>query len=145
MVWERSEREHVTCLLLAGVELFPESNAELLAERVEGLEVLLVLLLVLDLGLDALEDANSGGEVVDAAGSLQGSSEDLNGRDKVVGEAVVEVTLELENILDTVEFLLESGRELLICLVIVLTGAANRGGAEAGAVDSQSHGGLHPG
>lgn len=37
------------------------------------------------------------------------------------------------------------GRELLICLVIVLTGAANRGGAEAGAVDSQSHGGLHPG
>lgn len=41
------------CLLLAGVELFPESNAELLAEGVEGLEVLLVLLLVLDLGLDA--------------------------------------------------------------------------------------------
>lgn len=37
------------------------------------------------------------------------------------------------------------GRELLICLIIVLTGAANRGGAEAGAVDSQSHGGLHPG
>lgn len=37
------------------------------------------------------------------------------------------------------------GRELLIRLVIVLTGAANRGGAEAGAVDSQSHGGLHPG
>ena len=37
------------------------------------------------------------------------------------------------------------GRELLICLVIVLTGAANRRGAEAGAVDSQSHGGLHPG
>ena len=41
------------CLLLAGVELFPERNAELLAEGVEGLEVLLVLLLVLDLGLDA--------------------------------------------------------------------------------------------
>lgn len=41
-----------------------------------------------------LEDANGGGEVVDAAGSLQGSSEDLNGGDKVVGEAVVEVTLE---------------------------------------------------
>lgn len=41
-----------------------------------------------------LEDANGSGEVVDAAGSLQGSSEDLNGGDKVVGEAVVEVTLE---------------------------------------------------
>lgn len=41
-----------------------------------------------------LEDANGGGEVVDAAGSLQGRSEDLNGGDKVVGEAVVEVTLE---------------------------------------------------
>ena len=36
-------------------------------------------------------------------------------------------------------------RELLICLIIVGTGTAHRGGAEAGAVDSQSNGGLHPG
>lgn len=40
-------------LLLLGVELFPESDAKLLAQALEGLEVLLVLVLVLDLGLDA--------------------------------------------------------------------------------------------
>jgi hypothetical protein len=40
-------------LLLLGVQLFPESNAQLLAQTLELLEVLLVLLLVLDLGLDA--------------------------------------------------------------------------------------------
>lgn len=40
-------------LLLLGVQLFPESNAQLLAQTLELLEVLLVLLLVLDLCLDA--------------------------------------------------------------------------------------------
>ena len=40
-------------LLLLGVQLLPESNAQLLAKTLELLEVLLVLFLVLDLGLDA--------------------------------------------------------------------------------------------
>lgn len=39
-------------LLLLRVELFPESNTQFLTETVEALEILLVLLLVLDLGLD---------------------------------------------------------------------------------------------
>lgn len=40
-----------------------------------------------------LEDADGSGEVVDTAGSLQGSAEDLNGGDEIVGEAVVQVAL----------------------------------------------------
>lgn len=39
------------------------------------------------------EDANSGREVVDAASGLQGGGEDLNGRDEIVGEAVVQIPL----------------------------------------------------
>lgn len=40
-------------LLLLGVELFPESDTQLLAQTIELLKVLLVLFLVLNLGLDA--------------------------------------------------------------------------------------------
>lgn len=101
-------------LLLLGVQLFPESDTQFLTETVKALDVLLVLVLVLNLGLDTcsrgellvdgresilnvmrrtFKDANSGREVVDAARSLQGSSENLNGGHEVVGEAVVQVTL----------------------------------------------------
>lgn len=45
-----------------------------------------------DLGR-TLEDPDSGGEVVDTAGRLQGSSKDLNGGNEIVGEGVVEVSL----------------------------------------------------
>lgn len=102
---------------LLGVELLAESDAELLAQTLEVLEVLLVLLVGLDLGLDTcwervsfyerfmrsgrsrtFEDANSGREVVDAAGGLQGGGEDLNGRDEIVGEAVVQIPLEKGNV-----------------------------------------------
>jgi hypothetical protein len=41
-----------------------------------------------------LEDSDSGGEVVDAAGGPQSSGEDLDGGDEIVSEAVVEVTLD---------------------------------------------------
>lgn len=40
-------------LLLLGVQLLPESDTQLLAQTLEGLEVLLVLVRALDLGLDA--------------------------------------------------------------------------------------------
>lgn len=40
-----------------------------------------------------LEDTDGGREVVDTASGLQGSSEDLNGGDKIVSEAVVQVAL----------------------------------------------------
>lgn len=39
-------------LLLLGVQLFPESNTQFLTETIKALEVLFVLLLVLNLGLD---------------------------------------------------------------------------------------------
>lgn len=41
-----------------------------------------------------LEDADGGGEVVDAAGGLQSCGEDLDGGDEIVGEAVVEIPLD---------------------------------------------------
>lgn len=135
----------VDYLLLAGVELFTESNAEFLAETLEGLKVLLVLVLGLDLGLDTLEDTDSGGEVVDAASGPESGGEDLNGRDEIVGKAVVQVALELEDILDTVEFLLESGRELLVCLILVVTAETLGRGAEGRTVDSESNRGLQAG
>lgn len=40
-----------------------------------------------------LEDADGGGKVVDAAGSLEGSSDDGDGGNEIVGESVVEVAL----------------------------------------------------
>lgn len=40
-----------------------------------------------------LEDPDSGGEVVDTTGSLQGSSKHLNRGHEIVGEGVVEVSL----------------------------------------------------
>ena len=40
-----------------------------------------------------LEDADSGGEVVDAAGSLESGSENGGGGDEIVGESVVQVAL----------------------------------------------------
>lgn len=40
-----------------------------------------------------LENANSGREVIDTAGSLESGSEDLNGRNEIVSEAVVQVAL----------------------------------------------------
>jgi hypothetical protein len=43
------ERTH---LFLVGVELLPQSNTELLAQTLQAFEVLLVLVLSLNLGLD---------------------------------------------------------------------------------------------
>lgn len=40
-----------------------------------------------------LEDANSGREVVNTAGGLEGGSEDLDGGNEIVSEAVVQVAL----------------------------------------------------
>lgn len=40
-----------------------------------------------------LEDANSGREVVNTAGGLEGGGEDCDGGNKIVGEAVVQVAL----------------------------------------------------
>ena len=88
--------------------------------------------LVLDLGVDAcvvvlvcapgcaqccngrkhtLEYPDGGREVVDAAGGSEGGDDDARGGDKIVGEGVVEVTLQLEDVLDVLELLLVSARK----------------------------------
>lgn len=43
--------------------------------------------------LRTFEDPDSGGEVVNAAGGLEGSGENLNRGDEIVSEAVVQVAL----------------------------------------------------
>lgn len=103
----------VGCLVgLLGEEVLLEQDAELLAEGLELLEVLLVLALVLDLGFDAcvggsvflcgvvggmvwhtLKDADGGGVVVDTSCGAESGREDRGGGDQVVGEGVVQVTL----------------------------------------------------
>lgn len=103
--------------LLLGVQVLLEQDAELLAQRLELGQVLLVLLLVLDLGLDAccdhtgsanrhvcdeiklvfvchtLEDAHGSGEVVNPPGGPQGGRADGRRGDQIVSEGVVQVAL----------------------------------------------------
>lgn len=74
---------------LLWVQILLEHNAELLSEGLKLIQVLLVLTVVLDLGLDTLKDAHGGGEVVDSAGGLKGSNDDGRGRNKIVGESIV--------------------------------------------------------
>lgn len=79
-----------------------------------------------------LEDSDGSGEVVDSTGGLEGGNDDRGSGNEIVGEGVVQVTLlhnsvrdncdqprlagwnylELENILDTLEFLLVSGLKM---------------------------------
>ena len=40
------------------------------------------------------EDSDGGGEVVDSAGSLEGGGHDADGGNEIVGEGVVQVSLE---------------------------------------------------
>lgn len=63
-----------------------------------------------------LEDTDGSREVVDTAGSLQGSDDDGRRGDEIVGEGVVEVALELKDVLDVIEFLLESVLRQLMLL-----------------------------
>ena len=44
-------------------------------------------------GLHTLENSDSRGEVVDTPGGAESSSDDGRGGDKIVGEAVVQVSL----------------------------------------------------
>ena len=57
-----------------------------------------------------LEYPDGGREVVDAPGGSEGSDDDAGGGDEIVGESVVEVTLQLEDVLDVLELLLVSAR-----------------------------------
>ena len=110
-------------------------RTELLAEGLELIEVSLVLLLVLDLLLDALEDTDGGRVVVDAAGSADGSFDDSGGGNEVVGEAVVEAALDLEEVLRGLEELhvaLGEGLERLRAVAVRAGGGAGERGGDAG-------------
>lgn len=81
-----------------------------------------------------LEDSDGSGEVVDSASGLEGGNDDRRSGNEIVGEGVVQVTLlhnlvrdycdqprlaewkylELENILDTLEFLLVSELKMYV-------------------------------
>lgn len=80
-------------LVSLGEEVLLQHDAELLTEGLELLKVLVVLLLVLDLGLDTLEDTDGSGVVVHTAGGLKSSDDDGGRGDEIVGEGVVQVTL----------------------------------------------------
>jgi hypothetical protein len=103
-------------LLLLGVKFLLQRHTKLFSEGLELLKVLLVLALVLDLGLDTFKDADSSTEVVDPSGGLEGGSNHRGSRDKIVSEGVVEVALKLENILDTVELLLEPAGSRILAI-----------------------------
>jgi hypothetical protein len=127
---------YVARLRAGGEEVLLEHHAELFPDALKLLEVLVVLALVLDLGVDAcvvyvsvcsgmcvdrwrrrkrqkrtLEYPDGGGEVVDAAGGSEGSDDNAGRGDEIVGESVVEVTLQLEDVLDVLELLLVSARK----------------------------------
>lgn len=108
---------------LLRVHVLLERDSKLLAQRLELVQILLVLALVLNLGLDAclaplacciywggvdrnqyfphgfgwefrtLEDPDSGGEVVDSPRSPEGSGNNGGRGDEIVGEGVVQVAL----------------------------------------------------
>jgi hypothetical protein len=76
---------------------------KLLTNGLELIHVHLVLLLVLDLLRDALEDADGGGVVVHPARGTEGCLNDRGCRHEIVGEAVVEPALDLEQVLGGAE------------------------------------------
>lgn len=80
-----------------------ERHTQLLPDALELIQISLVLLLVLDLLPDTLEDPNGGRVVVNTTSSAEGSLYDGRRRDQIVGEAVVETTLDFEQILSLLE------------------------------------------
>lgn len=93
---------HVTSHRPAGDKPRERANqlTQLLPQRRRLIQISLVLLLVLNLLLQTLEDPHGGAIIVDPPGSLEGLLDDLLGGDEVVGETVVEASLEFEEVLD---------------------------------------------
>ena len=108
-------------------------HTKLLPEGLQLVKVRLVLLLVLHLLLDALEDADGGSVVVHATGCTDGGLDDRGCGNKVVGEAVVETALDLEQVLgrlEEVDVALREGLERL--LAVRAGGGAGERGGDAG-------------
>jgi len=78
-------------------------RTKLLLDALELIQISLILLLVLDLFPDTLKYPNGGRIVVDATGSTEGRLHDGRRRNQIVGEAVVQTALDLEQILGLLE------------------------------------------
>jgi len=72
---------------------------KLILHRLERLNILLVLLIILALLPDTLINSNSSGVIVNPARSPECRLDDLGRRDEVVSEAVVQASLQLEKVL----------------------------------------------
>jgi len=133
-----------------------KQRTKLLTQGLELIKIGLVLLLVLDLLFNSLEHSDGSRVAVDATSGLDGSGDDLGGGDEIVGEAVVETALNLEEILSSVEKLDVSLGELFKGLLGVAGGVADEegggnaspGGEGGAGGDAESRGsetGLHGG
>lgn len=100
------------------VKLLAEVNTELLAHRLEVLDVLLVLLGVLDLVLQALKDAHGRRVVVHTTRSLERLLDNLGRWDEVLRECIVKAALELKEVLHAVKELDVARVELLESLTV---------------------------
>ena len=78
---------------LLRVQLLLHQDAEFVLQGLQLGKVFLVLALVLDLGLDALEDSYGGGVVVDPSRGLKCGLDNGRRGDEIVGEGVVQVAL----------------------------------------------------
>lgn len=70
-----------------------KERTELLHDRLQLLEVSLVLALLLNLDLDALDSSDGSGEVVASSGGSDHGLDHVDRGDEVVGEAVVHASL----------------------------------------------------
>lgn len=86
---------------------------QLLNRPLQLVQVRLVLSLVLDLFFDTLQDTHSGGVVVDLTGTSERGVNDLGGRDEIVCKAIVQASLQLEEVVARGEKILVAGVECL--------------------------------
>jgi hypothetical protein len=91
-----------------GEKVLLEGDAELLSNVLESVKVCLVLGLVVNLVFKTLEHSDGGGEVVDSSAGLESLLDHGRCGDQIVGETVVENSLDLKQIVSLLELLLES-------------------------------------
>lgn len=116
-------------LCLIGVQVFFQVNTQLLSDVLQLLQVGGVLLFVFHLVFQGLEGSDGSWVVVDSSTSLQCFFNDDRGRDQVVGETVVQDSLDLEEIVCVFELLFVSelvGKRKERRAVVVLRGSEER-------------------
>lgn len=104
---------------------------KLLPYRLELLEVRLVLLVVLNLLLDTLEDADGGCVVVHATGRAECGLDDGGRGYEIVGKTVVKPALHLKEVLGLLEESDVALGEGLESLLVVGAAVADQGGRKA--------------